>query len=406
MPPDQQFQISLYFDLNSDRCRYNLSNAIVNEVAAIIIGDGERLTSPQDIIVYNKDHPHSLFRISDSHPLYPSLRYVLLFPTGQMGWYPTIPHNEVEDQGPPGTRENVSLEEYFCYRFHIRPTHIESNHLFLAGKLFQAYVCKSWAVAEQKRLGQLQHIQDHLRVELYQGLADAVVANVNVNLNDLGKRTILPSSFSGGTYYMQQLCQDALAINRYFEGGDLFITMTANSIWPEIKDALLHNQTAAECPDLITRVFHAKLLSLIKDIKNGMLGESAGFLYTIEFQKRGLPHAHIIVFLKPHAKLRTPEQVDNLMSSEFPMDNPELLELIKKFMVHGPCGAQNDKSPCMKGGVCTKGFSKPFNERISITEDFYAGTRCLNTGQSIRTGPGDKYQVDNRWVVYYSKYLI
>jgi hypothetical protein len=75
-----------------------------------------------------------------------------------MGWYPTIPHNKVEDQGPPGTRGNVSLEEYFCYRFHIRLTYIESNHLFLAGKLFQAYVCKFWAVAEQKRLGQLQHI--------------------------------------------------------------------------------------------------------------------------------------------------------------------------------------------------------------------------------------------------------
>jgi Helitron helicase-like domain at N-terminus len=206
---------------------------------------------------------------------------------------------------------------------------------------------------------------------------------------------------------MQQLCQDALAINRYFGGGgDLFITMTANPAWPEIKDALLYNQTAAEHPDLITHVFHAKLLSLIKDIKDGVLGESAGFLYTIEFQKRDLPHAHIIVFLKPHAKLRTPEQVDSLMSFEFPMDNPELLELIKKFMVHGPCGAQNDKSPCMEGGVCTKGFPKPFNECTSITEDSYSRTRHLNTGQSIRTGPGDKYQVDNRWVVCHSKYLI
>jgi hypothetical protein len=38
-------------------------------------------------------------------------------------------------------------------------------------------------------------------------------------------------------------------------------------------------------------------------MKDSMLGEILGFLYTIEFQKRGLPHAHIIVFLKPHAKL-------------------------------------------------------------------------------------------------------
>ncbi len=206
----------------------------------VVIDDGEWITGAQDIIVYRKNHLDSLFRISDSHPLYPSLCYVLLLPTGQMGWYTRIPYMEVEDQRGPYKRMHVFLEEYLRYRFHIRPIHIESNHLFLAGKLFQAYVCESWAIAEQQCLAQLAAIQDNLRVELYQGLADAI-ANVDVNINDLGRRTILPSSFSSGTHYMQQLCQDALAINRYFGGGDLFITMTANPAWPEITDALLHN---------------------------------------------------------------------------------------------------------------------------------------------------------------------
>jgi hypothetical protein len=406
MAPDQVYNIALRFDENCDRRRYNLPDATVREIAAVIVGSGEELNGSQDIIVYRKND-HSLFRIWDSHPLYPSLRYVLLFPTGQMGWYPTILYNELEEvtEDTRG-RTYVSLEQYLRYRFHIRRSHFESNHLFLAGKLFQAYVCESWAIAEQKRLAQLDAIQDNLRVELYQGLADAIVANVDADINELGRRTILPSSFPGGTRYMQQLCQDALAINRYFGGGDLFITMTANSAWPEITDALLFNQPASARPDLITRVFHAKLHSLIDDIKNGVLGDIAGFLYTIEFQKRGLPHAHIIVFLKPHAKLRTPEQVDSLMSSELPTDNPELLELIQKFMIHGPCGAQNNKSPCMENGACTKGFPKPFNEHTSITEDSYARTRRSDTGQSIPTGPRGKYQIDNRWVVCHSKYLI
>ena len=407
LPPNQQCSISLYFDQNSDRRRYNLPEETVNEIAVVVIGDGERVTGPQDIIIYRKNLPHhplSLFRISDSHPFYPSLRYVLLFPTGQMGWYSRIPYKVLEDQRDQ--TKHVSLQEYLRYRFHICPANIESNHLFLAGKLFQAYVCESWAVAEQKRLGQLAAIQDNLRVELYQGLADAIVGNVDVDLNELGRRTILPSSFSGGTRYMQQLCQDALAINRHFGGGDLFITMTANSAWPEIKDELLAGQKAADRPDLITRVFHAKLHSLIHDIKDGVLGEILGFLYTIEFQKRGLPHAHIIVFLKPHAKLRTPEQVDSLMSSEFPVNHPELLELVKKFMIHGSCGVQNKKAPCMENETCTKGFPKPFSDHTSITEDSYARTRRLNTGQTFRTGPGNKYQVDNRWVVCHSKFLI
>ena len=143
MTPDQQCRISLHFDPSCDRNRYNLPNATTNEIAVIVIGDGERFTGPQDIIVYRRNHAQRIFRISDSHPLYPSLRYVLLFPTGQMGWYPGILYNEVEDQAAPRKRKNVSLEEYLRYRFHIRPAHFESNHLFLAGKLFQAYICES-----------------------------------------------------------------------------------------------------------------------------------------------------------------------------------------------------------------------------------------------------------------------
>jgi hypothetical protein len=265
------------------------------------------------------------------------------------------PNNDNDENG-----KFVSLVQYFCYRLHIHPTHFDSNHLFLAGKLFQEYVCESWAITEQKRLAQLRAKQDDLRVELYRGLANAVAHDVDTNLHDLGKRIILPSSFSGSTHHMQQQCQDALAINRYFGGGDLFITMTANASWPEIQNALLDGQAAHDRPDLVVRVFHAKLHSLIKDLKQGILGNMAAFLYTIEFQKRGLPHAHIIVFLKPHAKLRTPDQIDSLMSSEFPMDNPELLELIKKFMVHNPCGNLKPDASCMEMAEnVPKGFPSP-----------------------------------------------
>jgi Helitron helicase-like domain at N-terminus len=73
-----------------------------------------------------------------------------------------------------------------------------------------------------------------LHVKVYNGLVNAIAANVDTNSNKLGKCFILPSSFSDSTYNMQQHCQDALAINHYFGGGDLFITMTANPSWPKI----------------------------------------------------------------------------------------------------------------------------------------------------------------------------
>jgi len=43
--------------------------------------------------------------------------------------------------------------------------------------------------------------------------------------------------------------------------------MTANPSWPEIKDALLPSQTASDRPNLVVRVFHVKLNSLIKEIE-------------------------------------------------------------------------------------------------------------------------------------------
>ena len=398
IPLEQQCRISLRFDTGCDRRRYQAPDASVREIAVILPGDGDQVRGSQDIILYrNSGQP--LQRISDTHPFYPSLRYVLLFPTGQLSWHPTIEYTTQD-----GKRKYVTMSEHHRYRLFIRPIHVESNHLFLTCNLYQEYVCETWAVAEQNRLNWVRLHQQELRVDVYKGLVDAVAANSDADMNQLGSRFILPSSFSGSTRHMQQLLQDALAINRYYGGGDLFITMTANSAWPEVQSALLHGQTANDRPDLVVRAFRAKLQAVIKEISEGVLGDVNAYLYTIEFQKRGLPHAHIIVFLKPHAKLRSPEDIDTLMSSEFPENNADLLELVKRFMVHKPCGDQNPNSPCMVKGKCSKGFPKQFREDTSVTDDAYARTRHRNTGQTHQLRGG--VQVDNRWVVCHSRYLI
>jgi Helitron helicase-like domain at N-terminus len=54
----------------------------------------------------------------------------------------------------------------------------------------------------------------------------------------------------------------------------------------------------------VVRVFHAKLKSLIKEIRGGVLGDWAAHLYTIEFQKHGLPcyilNLPLLFLLPPH----------------------------------------------------------------------------------------------------------
>lgn len=66
-------------------------------------------------------------------------------------------------------------------------------------------------------------------------------------------------------------------------------------------------------------------------------------IYNVEFQKRGLPHAHILLFLHPDNKISSAEDIDKIISAEIPdsTESPELYEIIGDCMMHGPCGALN-----------------------------------------------------------------
>ena len=137
--------------------------------------------------------------------------------------------------------------------------------------------------------------------------------------------------------------------------------MTANPHWPEIAAALLPGQKTNDRPDLITCVFELKLRSLLDDIlKNGYLGQPAAHMYVIEFQKRGLPHVHILVIFANGHKLLSPMDYDHVICAEIPHQNadPELYDIRAKCYMHGPCGDMNPSCACMKNGRCSNGYQK------------------------------------------------
>lgn len=94
----------------------------------------------------------------------------------------------------------------------------------------------------------------------------------------------------------------------------------------------------------------------------------------MEFQKRGLPHAHIVLWLANADKLLTPEDIDNVISAEIPdkLADPEGYKAVSQLMMHGPCGVANPKCPCMSNGLCTKHYPKPFSDNTIIDADGYA----------------------------------
>ena len=119
-------------------------------------------------------------------------------------------------------------------------------------------------------------------------------------------------------------------------------------------------QTDPTCrPDIVNRVFNAKMKALIDDIENGQIfGKVAAYVKVVEFQKRGLPHMHMLIILDEKDKLKTPEDVDNFISAEIPWHDPELFAIVDRWMAHDPCGYLNPDAKCMKNGKCRFNYPK------------------------------------------------
>src|SRR6266496_2368439 len=110
-----------------------------------------------------------------------------------------------------------------------------------------------------------------------------------------------------------------MAICRHFGKLDFFITFTCNPAWREIQEALLPGQKAEDAPHIVTRVFHLKLKALLDDLlKHNVFGKVIANVYIIEFQKHGLPHAHILLILDRENKIHTVDEIDDIISTELP----------------------------------------------------------------------------------------
>jgi Helitron helicase-like domain at N-terminus len=143
---------------------------------------------------------------------------------------------------------------------------------------------------------QIRNNQQQLRAECYQGIVDALGANHSTNI---GRQTIVPATTIGSRRYMQQRFQDSMALVRKFGKPDLFLTRSCNPKWPDITQLLYCHHKAQDKFDVATRVFHVKLHKMMQDIvSKKVFGATKANCYTIEFQKRGLPHAHICFGLR------------------------------------------------------------------------------------------------------------
>jgi hypothetical protein len=179
-----------------------------------------------------------------------ALHYPLLFLYSEDGWHLNIPLNGVVadvDLDEDHAREfelqkkhcNVTMAEFYGYRLQHRD--IDGIALLRGDRLWHQYIVDAYAAIEQSCLKYLCLNKKKLRSDLYQGLQDTIVARDN-NAIAIGQRIILPSSFTVGPRNMVQNYQDAMAIYRWANYPDAFVTFTCNPQWLEIKKALALGQ--------------------------------------------------------------------------------------------------------------------------------------------------------------------
>lgn len=233
--------------------------------------------------------------------------------------------------------------------------------------------------------------------------------------------------------------RDALAICRLHGNPQYFLTFTCNVKWPEITRYLAKMPPLKpnDRPDIIARVFQLKVESFMKYLRSGEpFGEvSAGDfsfpksfflflitcfllfqaylrpiscftdLYTIEFQKRGLPHCHTLLWVKAPFKIKTPADVDRYISAQIPdpTSEPVLHRIVSELMLHGPCGVLKPHASCMVDNVCSKHFPKPFQLETKFDKKGYVHYKRRSDSLSV-----DKNGVptDDAFVVTYNPTLL
>ncbi len=193
----------------------------------------------------------------------------------------------------------------------------------------------------------------------------------------IGRHITLPGNFTGSARYKAHLFHNCSALFTVTRRPTWFITFTGNPRWRDITDNLLPGQSPYSNAPLICRVFKHKVDLVIDAIKNGALGQLVSFAYTIEFQKRGMPHMHLLV--ATNITITKPEDLDNWLSAEIPQmpvsSDPDFeikkcyYQVVSKHLIHGPCEYQSgsmswpcraDKSLLRDNGKCAKYFPRDF----------------------------------------------
>ena len=246
------------------------------ELAAVIHVVNIQELQPRSILIHrNGSSTSQKVSILSSH--YEPLQYPLLFPYGTPGWC------------PPSTNEH-SFSQINWYRFRL----LTEPRFLWFGRLTNEYLVDMYSRVEEERLNYIRSGRSDQMDEAMQRRDDIFLVDPDAQAVELGSALTLLSSFIGSRAWASEQVADALALCREHGKPSLFITITTNPNWPEITSQLRPGQSASDIPFIVARVFHLRVKKCLEYIKRSF-GSLVYLVKVIEFQKRGLPHVHMVL---------------------------------------------------------------------------------------------------------------
>lgn len=160
-----------------------------------------------------------LQRINDLHPTFMAMQYPILFPYDEDGFRLGIKYYSCSSRAEI-KRGNVTAREFYSYIIQQRLD--QGLTLLKGGKFFHQYLIDAFINIEGMRLEYIKKNQKKIISEVYQGVVDALDRG-DRDTSNVGKRIILPASFTSGPRNLMQNYQDAMAICRHYGFPELYI---------------------------------------------------------------------------------------------------------------------------------------------------------------------------------------
>ncbi|CAG9799443.1 unnamed protein product [Chironomus riparius] len=314
----------------------------------------------------------------------------------EFAWYYLFPNgvNGLKDQRPV----KITPLDYYQFRILGSDTRFQSNaYLFYALSFFEYYRVKSTIAACGKKI---------------EG-PDGKVEDVHLYVRNL----------RGSSAYWRSAMNELIAQIRCLGPPTYFLTFSCNDLnWLDMRKALLiadgrPNEDPASLdmfttqiliekyPVIVSRHFMIRVKALMRILKNNtdvFGGKMVDYWWRVEFQVRGSPHLHMVVWIEDHPSFDTPEgieKIDRNCSCEIPEEGSDLYELVMKSQIHRHTHTCSKNDP--NSNVCRFSFPRQVCEETKIVA--HSSDEFIRSGGRICIL---KRRQQDKWVNNYNPTLL